>query len=58
MVALVSRLVAAKGMDLIVRMMDEILMHEDIQFIVLGTGDKEYEDWFKGLAWRFPTRFP
>ena len=56
MVALVSRLVAAKGLDLIVRMMDEILMHEDIQFVVLGTGDKEYEDWFKGLAWRFPHK--
>ena len=56
MVALVSRLVAAKGMDLIVRMMDEILQHEDIQFVMLGTGDKVYEDWFKGLAWRFPTK--
>ena len=55
-VALVSRLVAAKGLDLIVRMMDEILMHEDIQFIVLGTGDKEYEDWFTGLAWCFPHK--
>ena len=56
MVSLVSRLVAAKGMDLIVRMMDEILQHEDIQFVLLGTGDKMYEDWFKGLAWRFPTK--
>jgi len=56
MVSLVSRLVAAKGMDLIVRMMDEILQHEDIHFVLLGTGDKMYEDWFKGLAWRFPTK--
>ncbi len=56
MVALVSRLVAAKGMDLIVRMMDEILQHENIQFVMLGTGDKVFEDWFKGLAWRFPTK--
>jgi len=56
MVSLVSRLVAAKGMDLIVRMMDEILQHENIQFVLLGTGDKMYEDWFKGLAWRFPTK--
>lgn len=56
MVALVSRLVAAKGLDLMVRMMDEILQHEDIQFVLLGTGDKEYEDWFKGLTWRFPTK--
>lgn len=56
MVALVSRLVAPKGLDLIVRVMDELLLHEDIQFIVLGTGDKVYEDWFKGLAWRFPQK--
>lgn len=56
MVALVSRLVEAKGMDLIVRIMDEILQHENIQFVMLGTGDKVYEDWFKGLAWRFPTK--
>lgn len=56
MVALVSRLVAAKGLDLIVRMMDEILQHEDIQFVMLGTGDKEYEEWFKGLEWRFPNK--
>ena len=54
MVALVSRLVEPKGMDLIVRMMDEILLHENIQFVLLGTGEKRYEDWFKGLAWRFP----
>lgn len=56
MVAMVTRLVAAKGLDLAVRMMDEILQHEDIQFVLLGTGDKEYEDWFKGLAWRFPKK--
>ena len=55
-VAVISRLVPNKGMDLIVRMMDEILRHEDIQFIVLGTGDKVYEDWFKGLQWRFPQK--
>ena len=42
MVAMVTRLVAAKGLDLVVRMMDEILQHEDIQFVLLGTGDKEY----------------
>ena len=56
LVALVSRLVSAKGLDLIVRMMDEILQYENIQFVLLGTGDKAYEDWFKGLAWRFPKK--
>ena len=56
MVALVSRLVPPKGLDLIVRIMDELLLHENIQLVVLGTGDKFYEDWFKGLEWRFPNK--
>ncbi len=56
MIALVSRLVPPKGLDLIVRIMDELLQHEDMQLVVLGTGDKLYEDWFKGLAWRFPKK--
>lgn len=56
LIAIVSRLVEPKGMDLIVRMMDEILQHEDIQLVVLGTGEKRYEDWFKGLAWRYPKK--
>ena len=56
LVAVVSRLVPNKGLDLIVRMMDEILQHENIQFVLLGTGDNVYEEWFRGLAWRFPTK--
>lgn len=55
-VALVTRLTEQKGIDLIVRIMDELLLHEEMQFVMVGTGDKEYEDWFKALAWRFPTK--
>lgn len=56
MVAIVSRLVPPKGMDLVIRVMDELLQHEDIQLVILGTGDRVYEDWFKGLQWRFPKK--
>ena len=56
MIGLVSRLVAAKGLDLIVRVMDELLQAEDCQFVLLGTGDKQYEDWFRGLQWRLPQK--
>lgn len=56
MIGLVSRLVAAKGLDLITRIMDEVLAHEECQFVLLGTGDKEYEDWFRGLQWRYPNQ--
>src|SRR5699024_7581296 len=40
--AMVSRLVAMKGLDLVSHILDELL-EEDIQFILLGTGDKGYE---------------
>jgi starch synthase len=56
MVAIVSRLVPPKGLDLITRVMDELLEHENMQLVVLGTGDKVYEDWFKGLAWRHANK--
>lgn len=56
MLSLVCRLVAAKGLDLIIRIIDELLQHEDVQLVLLGSGDEEYEEWFKELAWRFPTK--
>ena len=56
LVAMVTRLVAPKGLDLVIRVLDEILEHEQMQFVVLGVGDKVYEDWFKELAWRHPTK--
>lgn len=54
-VAMVSRLVEDKGLDLVTRIMDE-LMEEDIQLIVVGTGDWAYEDAFRNLAQRYPTK--
>lgn len=53
--AMVSRLVAMKGPDLVVHILDELLQ-EDIQFIVLGTGDKKYEDVFNYFQWKYPDK--
>ncbi|MEE0721469.1 MAG: glycogen synthase GlgA [Caecibacter sp.] len=55
MVAMVSRLVESKGLDLVTRIMDE-LMGEDIQFVIVGTGDWSYEDAFRNLSQKFPTK--
>lgn len=46
LVSIISRLVDQKGFDLIDRMIGEI-MDMGIQFVVLGTGEKHYEDMFK-----------
>ena len=56
MIAIVSRLVEAKGLDLINYVMDQLL-GDDIQIVVLGTGAAEYEDSFRYFAWRYPDKF-
>lgn len=55
MIGIVSRLVDQKGLDLIAYIMED-LMYLDVQFVVLGTGDKRYEDMFKYYAWRYPNK--
>lgn len=55
--ALISRLVSHKGLDLIINMIDELLYSTEVRFIVLGTGDSVYEDFFRGLAARHPDKF-
>lgn len=54
-VAMVSRLVEDKGLDLVTCIMDE-LIEEDIQLVIVGTGDWAYEDAFRNLARRYPTK--
>ena len=53
--AMVSRLVAMKGLDLVSHILDELL-EEDIQFILLGTGDKGYEDMFNYFQYKYPDK--
>jgi len=54
-IAMVSRLTEQKGIDLIVHVLDEILA-QDIQFIVLGTGDCGYEEAFRAAEQREPAK--
>ena len=52
---MVSRLTDQKGLDLICAKADDILQ-ADVQFAILGTGDKYFEDTLRGLASRYPGR--
>jgi starch synthase len=54
-VGIVSRFAAQKGFDLIAQIMDR-LAREDMILVVLGTGDKEYEDMFLRLQKQFPQK--
>jgi starch synthase len=52
---LISRLVDQKGFDLIAEIADE-LVRLDASFVLLGTGERRYEDLWLGLAARHPDR--
>jgi starch synthase len=51
-VAMISRLVSQKGFDLVRRVFDD-LMSFNIQFIVLGTGEEQYENFFEDAHTRY-----
>ena len=55
MVGIVSRLTDQKGLDLIQAVMDE-LCTDDIQLVVLGTGDEQYENMFRHYDWKYHDR--
>lgn len=55
-IAMVTRLVAHKGLDLVCRIIDEMLNIDDIQFVLLGTGDSDFENFFREAAERHPGR--
>ena len=54
-IGIVSRFADQKGFDLIAERAHE-LMREDLLLIVLGTGDRRYEDLFRSLAAAYPGR--
>lgn len=55
MISMVSRLVEMKGMDLVSHIMEE-LIQEDIQVLVLGTGDNKYEEMLRYFQYKYPDK--
>lgn len=54
-ISIVSRLVDQKGFNLIAEKVNE-LMNEDIQIVVLGTGEEKYERLFSYMEENFPQK--
>ena len=55
MIGIVSRLTDQKGFDLIAYVMDE-LCRDDVQIVVLGTGEEQYENMFRHFDWKYSDR--
>lgn len=54
-IGLISRLVDQRGFDILSAVLDR-LFARDVQFVLLGTGDKDYEEAFGALPKRFPQK--
>ena len=55
-IGIVTRLVSHKGLDLIENILDELLRTQDVQVVVLGSGDSEYEQFFLSMKGRYPDK--
>lgn len=56
LIGVVGRLAEQKGLDLILDIMHRWSDHENVQWAVLGTGEREYEKRLERLAAAFPQR--
>ena len=56
MLAVISRLAAHKGLDLVAGCIYDIVLHNDVQLVVLGKGEAHYEQFFVDLQNSFPDK--
>ena len=56
LIGMVSRLVSHKGFDLVKCVLDELLDTADVQVVVLGSGEWQYETFFSECAARHPDK--
>ena len=54
-IAMVTRLTAQKGLDLVLHVFHEMI-EDDVQFIVLGSGDYYYENFLNQMAYEYPDK--
>lgn len=55
-IAMVTRLVSHKGLDLVKAALDQLMREEYVQFVILGSGDWEYESFFRSIHERYLGR--
>ena len=56
LIGIVSRMTSQKGFDLIGCVLDELLTEMDIQLVVLGSGESQYENMFHHYQSKYPDK--
>ena len=52
----IGRLANQKGIDLMTHILEEVITFSDARFILMGSGDPKYQDYFRGLTEKYPDR--
>lgn len=55
-ICLISRLVEGKGIDLITSRIEEVLKNDAVRFLLLGSGVREYEDFFRYISIKYSDK--
>ena len=56
LMVMVTRLAGHKGLDLLCYIARRLLWEEDVQLLILGTGEAQFETFFRDLANEYPDR--
>ena len=56
MLAIISRLATHKGLDLVKEVAADVVKNNDVQFVILGKGEAQYEDFFTELEREYPDK--
>ncbi len=54
--AMVTRMTEQKGFDLVTAILDSLMGSEDMQFVLLGTGDARFENFMRAAEYRYKGR--
>lgn len=55
-ISYIGRLANQKGIGILSQILEELIFYSDAIIFLLGSGQKEYEDYFIGLSHKYPNR--
>lgn len=56
LIGMVTRLTGQKGLDLVECIMDDLCYNQEVQVVVLGTGEQRFEDVLRFFDWKYHGR--
>jgi starch synthase len=56
LVVYIGRLATQKGINLMTRSLEEVIEYSDARFILMGSGNDSYQDFFRYLSYKYPRK--